>query len=190
MRRVSVVGGSGSGKTTTGRAIADRMGVSFVEIDALHWTHPGWELPPLEEFRASVDAATRGDAWVVDGSYGKVRDIVWSRADTVVWLDLPFPLMLWRTLRRTLSRIGSEHLLWGTQRETWRAAFFSRDSLLLFMIRTHHRRVRLYREWLARYPHLRLVHLHGPREVERWLEALDGRSSIPRSSAGRASEGR
>ncbi|TMG40438.1 MAG: AAA family ATPase, partial [Chloroflexi bacterium] len=71
MRRVSVVGGSGSGKTTTGRAIADRMGVSFVEIDALHWTHPGWELPPLEEFRASVDAATRGDAWVVDGSYGK-----------------------------------------------------------------------------------------------------------------------
>ena len=66
MRRVSVVGGSGSGKTTTGRAIADRMGVSFVEIDALHWTHPGWELPPLEEFRASVDAATRGDAWVVE----------------------------------------------------------------------------------------------------------------------------
>ena len=116
--------------------------------------------------------------------------MLFRSADTVVWLDLPFPLMLWRTLRRTLSRIGSEHLLWGTQRETWRAAFFSRDSLLLFMIRTHHRCVRLYREWLARYPHLRLVHLRGPREVERWLEALDGRSSIPRSSAGRASEGR
>ena len=184
MRRVSVVGGSGSGKTTTGRAIADRLGVPFVETDALHWTHPGWELPPLDEFRARVDEATRGDAWVVDGSYGKVRDLVWSRADTVVWLDPPFPLMLWRTLRRTLSRIGSEDLLWGTQRETWRAAFFSGDSLLLYMIRTHARRARLYGEWLGRYPHLELIHLRGRRDVDRWLASLGARLARPRGEAG------
>src|SRR2546428_783868 len=85
MRRVSVIGASGSGKTTVGRALAARLGVPCVEMDELHWTHPDWELPPLEEFRARVDEATQGASWVVDGSYGKARDIVWSRADTVVW---------------------------------------------------------------------------------------------------------
>ena len=171
MRRVSVIGASGSGKTTVGCALAARLGVPFVEMDELHWTQADWELPPLEEFRARVDEATQGASWVVDGSYGKARDIVWSRADTVVWLDLPFPLMLARTVRRTLARMRGGEPLWGIQRESFRSAFFSRDSLVLYLIRTQRRRARTYREWLGRpeYRHLRLIHVHSPLEVDRFL---------------------
>ena len=169
MRRVSVVGGSGSGKTTTGRAIADRMGVSFVEIDALHWTHPGWELPPLEEFRASVDAATRGDAWVVDGSYGKVRDIVWSRADTVVWLDLPLRVSLSRVTRRTIGRIRTGEELWNGNRESWRGGFFGWNSMVVWATRSHLRLRRARAIRLTRYPGLEVVRLRSAREVERYL---------------------
>ena len=175
MRRVNVIGGSGSGKTTVGRELATRLGVPFVEIDQLHWDrYPGWTLPPLDEFRLRVDEATRGDRWVIDGSYGKARDIVWSRADTVVWLDLPFGMMISRIVRRSLERMRSGERLWGIQKETFRATFFSRDSLLIFALRTQRRRARLYRDWLARpeYAHLGLVRLRSSSEIERWLSQV------------------
>jgi hypothetical protein len=58
----------------------------LVELDALHHG-AGWVTRPT--FVDDVDAATRGSAWVVDGNYAAVRELLWSRADTVVWLDLP-----------------------------------------------------------------------------------------------------
>jgi adenylate kinase family enzyme len=179
VRRVNVIGGSGSGKTTVGRALAARLGIPFIEIDQLHWDrYPGWTLPPLDEFRLRVDEATRGDRWVVDGSYGKVRDIVWSRADTVVWLDVSFAVRLARVLARTVRRVRTAEILWGIQKESLRATLFSRDSLLLFMLRTEPGRYRLYREWLARpeNAHLRLIRLRSQREIDRWLSRV-GRTS-------------
>ena len=178
VRRVNVIGGSGSGKTTVGRLLAARLGVPFVEIDQLHWDrYPGWTLPPLEEFRLRVDEATRGDRWVIDGSYGKVRDIVWPRADTVIWLDVPFAPRLGRVLRRTFKRVWTREPLWGIQRESLRATLFSRDSLLLFMIRTEPGRARLYRDWLARpeSAHLDLVRLRSQAEIQRWLSQVGAR---------------
>ena len=103
MQRINVVGTSGSGKTTVARRAAEALGVPFVELDALHW-EPGWREAPDEVLSERVSEATRGSMWVVDGNYGKVRDIVWARVDTVVWLDYSFPgifmRLLWRTLRR------------------------------------------------------------------------------------------
>lgn len=172
MRRVNVIGSSGSGKTSVGKALAERLGVPFIEIDELNWgRYPNWRMPPTDELRASVELATRRDEWVVDGSYGSVRDIVWSRADTVVWLDIPFALRFARMLRRTIGRSLKREVLWGMQRETLRASVLSRDSLVLFMLRTERRRGRLYREWLARpeYAHLTLIRLRTQDEIDRWL---------------------
>ena len=56
MRRVAVVGTSGSGKSTFARALAERMGVPFTELDSLHHG-PGWTEASPEELRARVEAA-------------------------------------------------------------------------------------------------------------------------------------
>jgi adenylate kinase family enzyme len=175
MKRVNVIGGSGSGKTTVARALSAKLGVPFIEIDEVHWGHyPNWKLPATDEFRSAIDVATRGDRWVVDGSYGSVRDIVWPRADTVVWLDTPFRQRFVRVFTRTIRRSFTGEVLWGIQRESLRNAFLSRDSLLLFMIRTERRRARLYREWLARpeHAHLKLVRLRSQREIDDWLSRI------------------
>src|SRR5438132_8383373 len=91
LRRVVVVGTSGSGKTTLAREIARRLSLPHVELDAVHWG-PGWTEPPVELFRQRTQEALQGDRWVADGNYGKVRDLVWGRAEMLVWLDYALPL--------------------------------------------------------------------------------------------------
>jgi deazaflavin-dependent oxidoreductase (nitroreductase family) len=116
---VSVVGASGAGKTTVAAALARRLDVPLVELDALFHL-PGWQSRPEPEFRALVDRATAGPAWVVDGNYSAVRDLVWARADQVVWLDLPRPVVLAQVLRRSLGRALGGTELWNGNREHWR----------------------------------------------------------------------
>ena len=82
-RRISIIGTTGSGKTTLGQNIAARLGISHIELDAIHWRE-NWEPLPIDEFRNQLALALPEDAWVVDGNYSKVRDIIWERADTIV----------------------------------------------------------------------------------------------------------
>ena len=88
MRRVAVLGTSGTGKTTVARGPSERLGVPFVELDALNHVGPDWiEATPVE-LRAKVAPIVATDSWVIDGSYrGKLGDLVVERADVVVWLD-------------------------------------------------------------------------------------------------------
>jgi len=169
---IAVVGATGSGKTTLAREIARRLGYRHVEMDSLHW-EPNWQETPLDVFRARVAHALRGDNWVIDGNYSKVRDVVWGRADALVWIDYALPVIFWRLWWRTVRRVVTREHLWGTNREGWRA-FVGRDSLFLWVLSSRPRHRRDYPALLQRpeYAHLALTHLHSPRETEEWLSRL------------------
>jgi adenylate kinase family enzyme len=181
MRRVSVVGGSCSGKTTFARDLAEILGVPCVELDALNW-QANWTMTDLETFKADVRKATAGDGWVVDGNYGGrgARDIVWAAADTVVWLDLSLPLTLLRMWRRTTERIRRRELLWGGNQETIRNTFLSRESLFVWAVRSHWRRRRIFSAAIARHDraHISFHRLRSPAEVRRWLDAQRASAAI------------
>lgn len=170
MKRINVVGTSGSGKTTLAHRLARLLEFPHVELDALHWG-PDWTPAPLDLFRRRTAQALSGERWVVDGNYSKVRDIVWSRADTVVWLDYSLPVIMGRLVWRTLSRVLIGEELWSGNRESLRNTFFSRDSILLWALQTYRRRRREYPELLARpeHSHLAIVHLRSPRQANKWL---------------------
>ena len=125
MRRVSVVGNSGSGKTTLAREIAQRLQVAHLELDAV-FHQPGWAELPVEQFRDRVGQFVDQEAWVIDGNYTAVRDLVWARADTVVWIDLPRRVVMMRLTRRTLGRLLLRRKLWNGNRERW-TNLLSRD---------------------------------------------------------------
>jgi adenylate kinase family enzyme len=172
-RRIAVVGTTGSGKTTLARRLAQLLDIPHVELDALHWG-PNWTPPPIDVFCQCVTQALSGDCWVVDGNYGKVRNIVWSRADAVVWLDYALPVIMGRLLRRTIRRTVTRQVLWNGNREGVRDALLSRDSILLWALRTYQRRRREYPVLFARpeYVHLTVVRLRSPGMASGWLSSL------------------
>jgi hypothetical protein len=109
----------------------------------LHWG-PDSTPVPLQIFRARAVDAVSGDAWVVDGNDSKARDIVWNRAEMVVWLDYTLPVILWQLTRRTLrTSIGQEEL-WHGNRESLCRALLSRESIILWALKTYRRRRRWY----------------------------------------------
>ena len=124
---------------------------------------------PNDEFRESVREALRGDRWVADGNYRLARDVIWTRATVLVWLDYPIYVVLWRLFWRTVARV-----LWHGNREKLWWHFFSRQSLFLWALKTHWLRRRTVPEQLARpeHGHLELVHLRSPRAAQEWLRAL------------------
>lgn len=117
-----MVGTSGAGKSTIGRQLAQNLGVPFVELDAI-FHQPGWVPLPPEEFRRRAAAMAAGDGWVIDGNYSTVRPLVWARADTVVWLDLPRRTVMRQIIWRTLRRVAFRAELWNGNRERWTNVF-------------------------------------------------------------------
>ena len=112
---------------------------------------------------------------MVDGNHPEVRDLIWRRADTIVWLDYRLALIMWRLTLRTFRRVATREVLWNGNRERDLSAhFFSRDSIFLWALRTYGLRRREYPALLASpsYAHLRAVRLPSPRATNIWLESL------------------
>ncbi len=172
MTRICVSGTTGSGKTTLAQRLAERLELRFVDLDEIHWG-PNWT--PREAFRTELEAATNGDHWVTSGNYTSHRDLTWDRADTIVWLDYPAPIVLARLVRRTIRRVRTGEVLFGGNRETYRNTFFSRESLLVWFFKTHWSKRPRYRKEFDRLRQkgVRIVRLRRPREADAWVESLE-----------------
>jgi adenylate kinase family enzyme len=172
MQRIHVVGTSCSGKTTMARNLARRLGVPHVELDALHWAD-NWTEVPDDVMRERVRDVVAGPTWVIDGNYKSARDVLWSRADLVVWLDYALPVILSRYARRTTRRVLTRERLWNTNNvERLGMHLFQRDGLLWWILSTYRRRRREYPVWLAARPDLAHVRLRSPRASDEWLASI------------------
>src|SRR5688500_6790994 len=170
--RVVVIGSSGCGKSRFARELAQLLGQPSVELDELYWA-PNWMAKPEDEFRRLVSAAAASPSWVVDGNYSRMRDVLWTRATTIVWLNFGFLSVFLRILLRPVGPLVTNAPLWHGNRESVTRAFFSRDSILLWMISTFHRRRRGYTALRAtdKYPHLSWIEFRRPADASKFLAA-------------------
>jgi adenylate kinase family enzyme len=171
--RILIVGTSCAGKSTFARALAAATGLKHVELDQLHWG-ANWKPKEESEFRRLTAQATAGDHWIVDGNYRVVRDLLWPRATLVIWLNYRFTTVMMRALRRSVRRIVTQEQLWQGNRESFGRSFLSRDSILLWVITTFHRRRRDFEAFRAAvvFPNLTWVEFRRPTDARRYLESL------------------
>jgi adenylate kinase family enzyme len=176
VRRVAIIGTSGSGKSTLGAMLADRLGVPYIELDGI-FHQPNWTQLPALDFERRVQEAAARPSWVIDGSYSAVRHVIWPRAECIMWLDLPRPLVTYRVLRRTVVRCAIRQELWNGNRDRWRD-----------LLSTDPRKSTVAAAW-KRYPEQRaryaaatqdpawqavsIVHLRSSHEVKSYLRGAD-----------------
>jgi adenylate kinase family enzyme len=155
--------------------MARALSAPHVELDAIYH-QPGWTELPEEEFRSRVDLATAPDRWVVDGNYSTVHEVIWTKADTVVWFDLPLPVVLSRTIRRTLRRVVTREELWNGNREPF-SNLWSLDpekSIIAWTATRHgtYRRRYLAAELDPRWSGLHFVRVRTQGEADAFLAGV------------------
>jgi adenylate kinase family enzyme len=170
-RRILVLGRTGSGKTTLARDLAAQIKVPHVELDSLYFGK-NFSTAPLPVLRERTREAISGDRWVTDGNKRAVRDLVWPRADTVIWLDYPLRVSLWRLAKRALRRTSALR----TQDHSGDADRLSKQLIaaargVVTALRSHRGQRRDYPQLFAQEEnqHLAVVRLRSPRATRRWL---------------------
>lgn len=172
MRRIAIVGPTAAGKSTLAERLAAQLGISRMELDSAY-IQPGWSGLPLEQFRARVADFVAADAWIVDGNYAASRDLVLSRADTVIWIRLPRAAVMRNVIKRTGAQIMFRKELWNGNRQSLRNSL-SLDpdrSMIAVAWATFDAVEREYEALRATAPvHQQWVVLSSRREVRRFVD--------------------
>ncbi|WP_343620037.1 shikimate kinase [Acinetobacter proteolyticus] len=178
MKFINVVGTSAAGKTTFARQLAQKLGLSYIEMDDLFWLDDWQETPDHEFFaklQSQIDQAPRG--WVLDGNYSRTLDLKLKYIDTIIWLDYSFSLNLYRSVKRAISRAVTQKRLWenSNNRESFKTSFLSKDSIILWMITHHAQNRKKYLAMMddARYQHIRFIRLTSPKQTAVFLNEMD-----------------
>ncbi|MEU6998808.1 hypothetical protein [Nonomuraea sp. NPDC046570] len=165
MNRVLISGATGSGKTTLATVLSAALDVPRFELDALHHG-PGWVKRP--EFASEVDAFSGRPRWVTEDQYHRdLGDLLWQRADTVIWLDLPRRTVMWRVVWRSIVRAVTRRELWNGNRESFRD-WLDAGHPIRWSWSQYDRKRHETADRIARHPGLRVVRLRSPREVRQW----------------------
>ena len=173
--RINVVGTSGSGKSTFSRRIAKKLNVPYIEMDSLFW-QANWIESTDEEFFPKVKEAIAGDSWILDGNYSRTKDIKWERVQMVVFLDLPFHIVLYRIISRSLINGYKRQELWsgtGNKESIWRT-LLTRDSMIWWVVKTFHKNRKRYTALFDKMKNskIQFVRLRSETEVEGFISQL------------------
>jgi adenylate kinase family enzyme len=164
------------------KALAADLALPHIELDALNW-EAGWQdlsQTTPDEFARRVTVAIAANAWVLDGNYGIVRDLVWRRATHLIWLDYDRPIIMYRVIRRSLVRAVLRTEMWAGNRERWRH-MLRPSHPIRWAWRTWRRRRREFEERIGRdeYAHLVVLRVSRPGEADRLAEYLTQATSVP-----------
>lgn len=169
--RIAIAGVTGAGKSTLARRIAKARDLPYRELDSLYHG-PGWQ--PLSSFERDVQVLTAAPVWVVEWQYPAARPVIAARADTLIWLDLPIRVTLFRVFRRTVQRRIRREQLWnGNLEPPLLRAFVDRDHILRWALRTQRKLASRIPETILEHPNLRVVRLRTQHQVDHWIAALE-----------------
>lgn len=172
MRRVLVSGISGAGKSTLARRVAAILDLPYTELDALHHG-AGWVKRP--EFEDDARRLATTDAWVTEDQYQSfIGDLLWTRADTLLWLDLPRSVVMRRVVTRTAARLLTRRRIYNGNRERWRD-LPTEGHPIRWAWAQHARRSERTAELVEQHSHLQVVRFRSPGEVAAWLRDLPTR---------------
>ena len=163
MERVVVIGSGGAGKSTFSRRLGEATGLPVIHLDSVFW-NPDWEPTPAEEWEKTVAKLVRRDRWIMDGNFGGTRELRIRASDTVIFLDIPRLVCLYRVIRRAITFRGKSrpdmadgcHEKFDLEFAGWIWNFPKRSRGRIL-------------EQMKQFPEKRFVILRSSREAERFI---------------------
>ncbi|MDA8793127.1 hypothetical protein N9N67_07770 [Bacteriovoracaceae bacterium] len=172
MKRVVIVGTSGSGKTTLGRQISHIFNIPHRDIDSFNWQE-NWQALEKSQLRDVLNQFTDQEEWIIDGNYGSVKDITWKKATHIIWLDYKLPFVLKRFFIRSFKRSYTKEILWNNNRETLKNSIWGKESLFLWIFKTHHKLKKEYSTYQESPIYsAKFIRLIGAKETEAFIAKL------------------
>ena len=162
-----MIGSGGAGKSTFAKRLGQLLDIEVVHLDSLYWKS-GWVETPKAVWAERVAELVRRDAWIMDGNYSGTLDIRFEACDTLIFLDMPRRVCLWRVVKRFLvyrgrtrpdmaagcdEKIDLEFILW-----VWNYPKRQRPSVLQRMRENADSK--------------RMIRLRSPAEAERFLATV------------------
>lgn len=148
----------------------------MVDLDELYW-NPGWIASDIDTFHQRIDKALPTDQWVVTGNYSAIRDLVWSKADTFIWMDYSFIRTFLQLSHRTIKSLITGELKCNGNREKWHMQFLSGRSIFLWLFKTYSKNKRQYNEIFENpslWPNIKTyIHLTNPQITSQFIKQLD-----------------
>lgn len=173
MKRIVVGGSISSGKSTLSKILSKRLSIQNIELDEFFWSS-NWKIRPLEEFKFLAREAVSSPSWILCGNYSVLRPVIWSKVDTVVWLDYPFWLCFLRCFKRSIINILKKNPVCNGNYESFSRLFLKKESILWWLIRTFRSRNKKYESAITdpKYSHIKFIRLKSQKETDRWIESL------------------
>ena len=179
MNKVNVIGTTGSGKSTFGKALAKAIDGEYIEMDALFWK-PNWQNADDEEFFSAVEQALNASPrCVIDGNYSRTTALKWQYCDTVIWLDYSYARSLYQITRRSLARAIDKRELWaGTGNHESFRKLFSSDSIMLWFFKHYRANKTRFAQMMdsTKYPNVRFIRLTSPKAAKVFLDKVRANS--------------
>ena len=171
MKKIMVVGVSaGVGKSTFARELGEKLDLPVYHLDSYHWK-PGWIEADKNEFRKAIEKLVNEDAWIIEGNYSSTIDLRLAEADTLIYLELPLRVCLYRVLKRWLTNLGRTRPDMGEgcpERMEW--------EFLKFIITTYSRRKTEMKQRLKKFQGMDVrnqpVMLASREQIHGFLEGL------------------
>lgn len=174
MQKINIIGTSSTGKSTFAKALAEKLGYHYIELDRLHWCD-NWKEASDDAFWQAIEAQMSAHSrWVMDGNYSINRAIRWREVDTVIWLNYTLHVVLYRAIKRVMTRIIKREKLWGTNNVESLRQLFSKDSIVWLTLTTYHKKRKQYPELMNNpdYQHINFIEFTSPRSARDFLKNL------------------
>lgn len=171
-RKILVIGPNGSGKTTLGKKLSKQTGLPFYELDHYFWK-AGWQETDEETFRNKIINITSGNCWIIDGNYAKNQDLTLTACDTVIWLDVPRYISVYRVSKRAVKRSITKETLWHDNTESFRR-MFSKHSIITFAFFSHKRKkIRITKYRKEKFKDKNWIRISNNKELKKFWSELN-----------------
>ncbi len=176
MKFINIIGTTGSGKSTLARELAEKTKLQNIELDNLLWLDD-WQESSNDALFLKLKVAMENAAagWVIDGLYTRTIPMVMEKVDTVIWLDYPFHINLYRLTKRTLGRVISRKKLWenSNNRESLKL-MLSKESIFIWLIKSYPKNRKKYSDLMQNpaYQHIQFIRLTSPKQTEAFLKQM------------------